>query len=59
MQNNLMRLTTSSFLLTTLLVGSTCEVAAPTPIGSNQITESEVQTNESENDIKKRNKFRP
>ena len=52
MQNNLMRLTTSSFLLTTLLVGSTCEVAAPTPIGSNQITESEVQTNESENDIK-------
>lgn len=47
-----MRLTTSSFLLTTLLVGSTCEVAAPTPIGSNQITESEVQTNESENDIK-------
>lgn len=52
MQNNLMRLTTSSFLLTTLLVGSTCEAAAPTPIGSNQITESEVQTNESENDIK-------
>lgn len=35
MQNNLMRLTTSSFLLTTLLVGSTCEAAAPTPIGSN------------------------